>query len=336
MSSTSFFQFATPWAFLLLVLVVPLFIYDILKLRFIRFPVSSLQIFDSAKKTWRSYFEFLPPLMRLVAMVLLVIALARPQWGNKYVEVESEGIDIVLALDTSGSMQALDFELEGQTANRLEVIKSVVKNFIAKRPYDRIGMVVFGTEAYTQCPLTLDHTVLESYLEQIQIGIVGENTAIGDALATAVKRLHKSSAKSRIVILLTDGENTAGSIAPIKAAELAKEEGLKIYTIAAGTNGTVPVPVRTPFGMQRQLAHVTVDEARLKEIALATGGQFYQATETEGLNKIYDTIDELEKTKVSQKEFAEYHELYWGCLLAAIILLVVAWGLQRTVFLRIP
>lgn len=341
---TQFFQFAHPFALLLLIVVIPLFIFDLWKLRAVRFPISSLEVLSQAKQSWRSAFEFIPPLLRLCALILLIVALARPQWGNKFTEVESEGIDIVLGIDTSGSMKALDFLLEGAEANRLAVIKSVVKDFIDKRPYDRLGMVVFGTEAYTQCPLTMDHAVLESYLDQIQIGLVGESTAIGDAIATSVKRLAKSKAKSSpvtkhgasIMILLTDGESNAGSISPLKAAEIAAQQGIKIYTIAVGTNGQVPILVQGVFGRQRQLVEVSVDEETLKKIADTTGGHFYQARDTEGLSQIYATIDELEKTKFSQKEFAEYHELYWQYVFAALIFLICAWVLQRTVFLRIP
>jgi Ca-activated chloride channel family protein len=182
----------------------------------------------------------------------------------------------------------------------------------------------------------MDHAVLESYLDQIQIGFVGESTAIGDAIATGVKRLAKSKAKSRIMILLTDGESNAGSISPLKAAEIAAQQGIKIYTIAVGTNGQVPILVQGVFGRQRQLVEVSVDEETLRKIAETTAGHFYQATDTEGLNHIYATIDELEKTKFSQKTFAEYHELYWKYVFAALIFLICAWGLQRTVFLRIP
>jgi len=271
-----------------------------------------------------------------MAMVLLVFALARPQWGNKYTEVESEGVDIILALDTSGSMKALDLELNGREANRLDVIKSVVSSFIDGRSYDRIGMVVFGTEAYTQCPLTLDYDILRGYLDLIEIGIAGEETAIGNALATSVKRLIKSEAKSKIIILITDGENTSGAVSPLRAAELAKKHGIKVYTIAVGSRNRVPFPQKTFFGTRKVYVNLPVDEETLKDIAKITSGEFFKASDTKSLSRIYETIDELEKTEVKVSEFAEYKEMYISFLTPSIVLLLLAWLLQRTVFLRIP
>ncbi|OVE82511.1 hypothetical protein BVY03_00790 [bacterium K02(2017)] len=269
-------------------------------------------------------------------MILIVFALARPQIGNSYTEIESEGIDIVLALDTSGSMKALDLSLNGEEANRLDVVKAVVSEFIKKREYDRIGMVVFGTQAYTQCPLTLDYDIIQGYLSLIQIGIAGEETAIGNALATSVKRLLKSKAKSKVIILLTDGENTSGEVSPIKAAEVARDNDIKVYTIAVGSSGLVPVPVKTFFGMRKVPMQLSVDEETLKEISEISGGKSYLAKDTDDLKKIYAEIDSLERTEVKTNEFAEYEEMYLSYLIPGILFLLAAWLLKWTVFLRLP
>ncbi len=332
----TFFQFHSPGYFILLVFLVPLFVLDLVKLHLIKFDISSITLVTGGKKSLRYYLEFIPPLLRLIALILLVVAVARPQWGNKYTEINSEGIDIILALDTSGSMRALDLTLDGDEANRLEVIKSVVTQFIDGRSYDRIGMVVFGSEAYTQCPLTLDYDILKGYLDLIEIGIVGEETAIGNALATSVKRLSQSKAKSKVIILLTDGQNTAGKISPLNAAELAKDNKIKVYSIAVGRDGRVPFPQKTMFGWRKVHMQLEVDEETLKEIAKITEGRFFKASSTETLKEVYRTIDEMEKTEVKINEFAEYKEMFVSFLIPAIILLLAAWLLQRTVFLRIP
>jgi Ca-activated chloride channel homolog len=333
----SFFQFHTPQYLFLLLLVLPLFIFDVYKLRLIKFGISSTQVIANVKKTMRQRFEFLPALMRFVALTLLVIALARPQWGNQYTEVNSEGIDIVLAIDASGSMQALDFTLEGERVDRLVAVKSVVADFIEQREFDRIGMVVFGEQAYTQCPLTLDYDILTGYLDLIEIGIAGDGTAVGNAIATSVKRLEDSEAKSKIIILLTDGRSNAGEVSPQIAAELAQKRGIKVYTIAVGSKGKkVPFPRRGFFGMKTVQVQLDIDEETLKEIAKVTNAKFYQASNTKSLAEIYNTIDQLEKTEVQMDQFAEYEEKYLNYLIPAIVLLLLAWLLQRSVFLRIP
>ncbi|MBF0106183.1 MAG: VWA domain-containing protein [Deltaproteobacteria bacterium] len=333
-----FFQYHSPLFFFLLIPVLFLFVFDLYKLHLVRFAISSDTVFSKAKKGIRYRLEFVPPLLRMAGLVLLVVVLARPQWGNVQTEVDSEGVDIVLALDTSGSMKALDLRSkEGEETNRLEVVKSVVADFIRGRQYDRIGMVVFGTQAYTQCPLTLDYDVLRGYLSLIQIGIAGEDTAIGNAIATAVKRLQKSDAKSKIIILLTDGENTAGEVSPAKAAELARDNHIKIYTIAIGAGGLVPVPVEGLFGIVRKVPmQLNVDEGLLKEIAAISKGRFFRARDTESLQAIYKEIDQMEKTEVKISEFAEFKEMYLAYLVPAIVLLILAWVLQKTVFLRVP
>jgi len=322
---------------LLLIVVVPLFVFDLKKLHLLRFDMSSLSLIRSQRKTLRAIFEFIPPFLRFVALILLVVAVARPQWGNKYTEINSEGIDIILTLDTSESMIALDLNLNGKEATRMDVIKSVVGEFIDGRAYDRMGMVVFGTNAYTQCPLTLDYDILKGYLGLIEIGIAGPATAVGDALLTSVKRLETSQTKSRIVILLTDGTSNAGKISPLRASEMAAEQGIKVYTIAVGRKGRVPFPQKSMFGgWQKAYAVFDVDEDSLRDIAQKTGGQFFKASDTEALKEVYRTIDQLEKTKVDVKEFSDFEEMYLSFLIPAILLLLGAWVLQRTVFLRIP
>lgn len=334
--SEDFFQFYSKEAFWFFLIVVPLFIFDLFKRHLIRFPLSSSKLFSQTQQSWRQRFEFLPPLLRFLALSLIVIALARPQWGHEYSQVESEGIDIILTLDTSESMRALDMELNGQESDRLEVVKSVVDHFISGRQYDRIGMVVFGKHAYTQCPLTLDYDVLRSYLSMIQIGIAGDATAIGNALATSIKRLEKSAAKSKIIILLTDGRSNAGQITPKSAAGLAKEKGIKVYTISIGTKGPVPYPQQGFFGMQKGYVNLDTDEDSLKEIAEITGAKFFRAGTTEALAEIYQAIDQMEKTKVELNKFSEYRETYLSYLTPAVLFLLLAWLLQHTLFLRLP
>jgi Ca-activated chloride channel family protein len=330
------FAWHSPWYLVLLALLPFIFFFDLRKRRLLRFASSTGTSFQASGKSWRQRFEFLPILLRTTALALLIVALARPQLSNKITDVQSEGVDIVLALDTSGSMQALDLELQGQRADRLSVVKSVVKDFIASRQYDRIGMVVFGDEAYTQCPLTLDYDILRSYLDLIEIGIAGEGTAIGNGIATAVKRLENSKAKSQVIVLLTDGRSNAGQVSPMAAAELAKKRGIKIYTISVGTKGNVPFPQDTPFGKKIAYVQLDTDDETLKQIATTTGGQFFSASSTEMLTQVYDTIGKLEKSKVEVKEFTEYQELYEEPLYAAIALLLIAWFLRQRVFVRVP
>ena len=256
-------------------------------------------------------------LLRCIALVLLIIALARPQSGTKASEVLTEGIDIMLCLDTSGSMQALDFKWQDERHNRLEVVKNVVSDFINGRTNDRIGMVVFGEEAFTQCPLTLDYGVLLNFLDQVEIGMAGDSTAIGSALGTCVNRLKERESKSKVIILLTDGRSNAGSLSPQTAAEIAETYSIKTYTVGVGTAGEVPFLVDTIFGKKYMYQRVDLDEETLKEIATVTGGSYFKATDTETLEEIYRKIDKLEKTKVEVKEYMEYEELFGWFLLSA-------------------
>jgi Ca-activated chloride channel family protein len=275
-------------------------------------------------------------LLRCLALVLLIIALARPQSGTKASEVLTEGIDIMLCLDTSGSMQALDFKWKNERHNRLEVVKKVVSDFIKGRTNDRIGMVVFGEEAFTQCPLTLDYGVLLNFLDQVEIGMAGDSTAVGSALGACVNRLKERKSKSKVIILLTDGRNNAGSINPQTAAEIAKTFDIKVYTVGVGTEGEVPFLVDTIFGKKYMYQRVELDEETLKEIAAITGGSYFKATNTEALEEIYKKIDKLEKTKVEVKEYMEYEELFGWFLLAGLLCILFEVILRNTRFRKIP
>lgn len=334
--SARFFQFAHPF-FLLLLLALPFLFYFYRRQKArLGFYYSSVRQFEGLPRSFKERSQFLLPFLRALTLALLVLALARPQFGNRFSETLSEGIDILLTIDTSGSMKALDFHLQGSEANRLDVVKKVVGDFVSKRPYDRIGMVVFGEEAYTQCPLTTDTQTLHNFLDLIRIGIAGDGTAIGNALATSVKRLKDQKTKSKIIILLTDGRNNAGQIAPEKAAQIAKEFNIKVYTIGVGSHGPVPYPEDTPFGVRKVYANLDFDEATLQNIASETGGKYFRATDTKELAEIYSTIDQLEKSEVKIKQFSEYNELYLYFLLPALFLFMLEQLLARTVFLRIP
>lgn len=274
--------------------------------------------------------------LRATGMGLVILALARPQAGQKETEILSEGVDIVLCLDTSGSMQALDFEIDGKRADRLTVVKKVVLDFIRKRQNDRIGMVVFGEQAFTQCPLTLDYGVLMSFVERLRIGMAGDSTAIGSGLATSVKRIKDMPGKSKVVILLTDGRNNTGRISPQTAAELAKAFGVKVYTIGVGGEGESPFLVDTLFGKRYVYQKVDLDEDTLRKIADTTGGLYFRATDTASLEQIYDQIDQMEKSKVEVKEYTEYEELFPRFVLAGLLLLLAEFFLTHTWFAKIP
>jgi Ca-activated chloride channel family protein len=263
----------------------------------------------------------------------VIVALARPQTGRSKHTTYSEGIDIMLVLDTSGSMQAQDFEPK----NRLNVAKEVVKGFIDKRPEDRIGLVVFSADAMTQCPLTLDHALLSKLVDQVDFGMLDDGTAIGVALATACNRLRASKAKSRVIVLLTDGQNNAGMVDPTTAARVAASLGLKVYTVGVGTRGRAPIPVDDPvFGRRLISVEVDIDENTLRKIAEITHGQYFRATDTKELLAIYDQIDKLEKTKISSETFVEYTERFAWFIVPAVGLFMLELGLGETVLRETP
>lgn len=277
-------------------------------------------------------YRFLP-LLRLLVFALFIIGLARPQKVSSEKEYQTKGVDIIVALDISGSMLAEDFKPE----NRLVVAKQEAAKFVYGRENDRIGLVVFARKAFTQCPLTLDYDILINLLGEIEIGMIADGTAIGMGIATSVNRLRDSTAKSKVVILITDGENNAGNIDPITAAELAKTFGIKVYTIGVGKGGLVPFPVNDPlFGKRYVQAEVEIDEMTLKRIADITGGLFFRAREPKALTEIYDKINELEKTEVRVKEYKSYDELFPWLLWPAIFLLLIELVLSRTVLMKVP
>ncbi len=277
--------------------------------------------------------------LRLLAVLFLVVAMTRPQTGRKHTKVTSEGIDIMLVLDTSGSMQALDLDVDkpvGRRRNRLQVVKDVVASFVEHRENDQIGIVVFGSEAFTQCPLTLDHGIVSTFLDRVELGVAGDSTALGSALGTAVKRLKKSDAKSKVVILLTDGRNNSGVLAPRKAAEIAKTFGIKVYAIGAGTRDKAPILVDTIFGRQVQYIQADIDEPTLKEIAETTGGDYFRAEDASALEAIYKQIDKLEKTRVETRYYMEYNERFPLFVIPAVFLLILEMLLLGTRFRKIP
>jgi Ca-activated chloride channel family protein len=276
-------------------------------------------------------------LLPVLAAAFMIVGMARPQLAHGRTEVSASGIDIMLGLDVSGSMRALDFKVGGERVNRIDVVKSVVSKFIDERPDDRIGIVAFAGAPYLVSPLTLDHGWLQQNMDRVSVGGVDDGTAIGSAIAASVNRLRDSPAKSKIVILLTDGMNNAGKLSPVAAAEAAKALGVKIYTIAVGVRGDAPVPVKDQFGNTRLvMAKVDVDEKTLQEVSSLTGGAFYRATDTDSLKNIYEHINRLEKTTQVAQHYERVQELYGLALFPALALLGVGFGLDNTRFRRLP
>ncbi len=331
------FRFASPYFFLLAVFL-PIAIF-VKRKRHTR-PFLGMGDISPAKGTGPSWALSLSPIIpsiKYMAVVLMIIALARPQFGTQKISVQTRGINIILAIDLSKSMAALDFKRDGKIVNRLEAVKGVVEKFIQKRNGDRIGMVVFGSHAYTQLPLTRDYNTIVSILDRLKIGSAGRSTAIGDAIGISIKRLSDIPSKSNVIILLTDGQSNAGELTPEAAAAVAAEKKIKIYTIGVGTRGKAPFLIKTPlFGERYVYQKVDIDENTLTEIAKKTGGLYFRAENTKGLEQIYKTIDNLEKTKVKVEKFAEYKELYLYFLIPAFFLLIFWVILSNTRFLRVP
>lgn len=326
--------FANPLYLYLLLLLIPMIGWYIWKLRNSQasLQVSSSEAFDAPGATsWKVYLRHVPFILRMAAIALLIVILARPQSTNSWQNSSTEGIDIVMAMDVSSSMLAQDLK-----PNRLEASKDVAASFINGRPNDNIGLVVFSAESFTQCPLTTDHGVLLNLFKDIQPGIIEDGTAIGLGLANAVSRIKDSHAKSKVIILLTDGMNNAGEIAPVTAAEIAKTFGVRVYTIGVGTRGEAPYPFQTAFGIQYQNVPVDIDEPTLKQISATTGGQYFRATDNASLKEIYTEIDKMEKTKISVQEYSKKQEEYknWALLVFALLLMEVL--LRNTLLRNIP
>jgi Ca-activated chloride channel family protein len=326
--------FANPKYLYLLVVLIPMVAWYIYKINrsHASLQVSSTEAFDApAVSKWKTWLRHFPFVLRLLAVATLIFILARPQSTDSWQNTSTEGIDIVMAMDISSSMLAQDLK-----PNRLEASKDVASAFINGRPNDNIGLVVFAAESFTQCPLTTDHTVLLNLFKDVQPGIIEDGTAIGLGLANAVSRIKDSQAKSKVIILLTDGVNNTGEIAPVTAAEIAKTFGIRVYTIGVGTNGTAPYPFQTAYGIQYQNIPVDIDEPTLKQIASTTGGQYFRATDNESLKEIYSEIDKMEKTKISVQEYSKKQEEYKNLALLLFAFLMLEILLRNSVLRTIP
>ena len=327
-------HFASPYYLWLLTALVPMAGYYVWRTLQggAAIQISSVDGVVRAPKTIRYYLRHLPFVLRAAAFALLVVALARPQDVERLSHTNTEGIDIMLAIDVSGSMLARDFR-----PDRITAAKEVAGSFIADRYGDRIGLVAFAGEAFTQSPLTTDQGTLQTLLSRIRSGLIEDGTAIGNGLATAINRLRESEAKSKVIILLTDGVNNRGEIAPVMAAEIAKEQGIRVYTSGVGSRGTAPTPAIDMFGnMTFVQAKVEIDEKTLQEIADATGGRYFRATDNEKLRAIYDEINRLEKSKVEVADFTTYTEEYLRWVLAALALLAAEFLIRTLILKRIP
>ncbi len=285
----------------------------------------------SDSRSWKNIFQQSPFIFRILALSCIIIALARPQIKFDETQSEGEGVDIILCIDVSGSMTAQDF-----SPNRMEAAKKVAENFVDNRPSDRIGVVIFAGESFTQCPLTTDHYVLKSQIQQIRNGLLEDGTAIGSGLATGVDRLRNSKSKSKVIILLTDGVNNGGLIDPSTAKEIAKTFKIKVYTIGVGTDGYAPTPVSTPMGIVMQNEKVAIDEKLLQNIATETGGKYFRATENRSLEYIYKEIDRLEKSKVEITTFHRFTEKFYPLIFIAMGLLLIEIILRYTLFKKFP
>ncbi|MCB0804939.1 MAG: VWA domain-containing protein [Bacteroidales bacterium] len=326
------FEFANP-GYLYLLLIIPLlgvwYWYKYLRDQ-ADIQVSTTQSFGSGK-TLKQYLYFSLYLLRMVAIALMIVALSRPQSTSSRQDVTIEGIDIVMALDVSGSMLAMDLK-----PDRLEAAKEVASEFISSRPNDRFGLVIFSGETFTQAPLTTDHSVIKNLFKDIKSGMIEDGTAIGDGLATSINRLKDSKAVSKVIILLTDGVNNMGSIDPLSSAEIAKLYGVRVYTIGIGTEGTAPYPVQTPFGIQTQYVEVKIDEALLQQVAEMTDGRYFRATSNRKLREIYDEIDKLEKSKIDVTEFKKKKEEFFPFALWALIFITLEVLLRNSIFRSSP
>lgn len=324
--------FANKYIFLLLALVVVYIIWYIRKHNNIEpsVRVSDTSPYAAVGKTWREWLVHVPFVLRVVALTMIVIVLARPQSSDNWQNTEIEGIDIMMTIDVSTSMLSEDLK-----PNRLEAAKDVAAQFINGRPNDNIGLTIFAGESFTQCPLTVDHEVLLNLFKNVQCGLVEDGTAIGLGIANAVTRLKDSKAKSKVIILLTDGTNNAGAVSPLTAAAIAKQFGIRIYTIGVGTNGEAPYPFQTAMGIRYQNIPVEIDEQVLREIASTAGGEYFRATSNSKLKEVYEEIDKLEKTKLNVREFSTKEEEYQPFSLVALIAVILELALRATILRRI-
>ena len=327
-------RLAYPWFLFFLLCLVPIFLWGKKSSGRVRF--SSLDLMKSMNLKAKLNPKTLLLLFRSLAIIFIVLALARPQSGRKFTKTSSNGVDIFLVLDTSGSMEALDFKREGKRVDRLTIVKEVVRDFIKKRPTDRIGLVVFGEEAFTQCPLTLDHGIVMDFLDKIKIGMAGQATALGQAIGIGVNRMKDLKAKSKIMIALTDGRSNVGHLSPSNASKLAEHFGIKVYTIGVGTDGKAPFLRDTLFGKRYEYIESDLDEVTLKQVAEQTGAQYFRATNTDQLKDIYGVIDKLEKTKIEVKQYTEYNEMFAFFLIPGLMILLIEIILGQTKLRKIP
>ena len=327
------FRFGDPWVLILLA-VVPL-TYWLRGRGERRSGALRFSALDTVRQTGAGVSTWLPRVpvvLGAVGVIAVIVALARPQTGITSETVLTEGVDIIMAMDVSSSMLAEDLE-----PNRLNAAKVVAANFVAGRSNDRIGLVAFAGEAFTQAPLTLDYSVVESLMGELEVGIIEDGTAVGMGLATAVKRLQASDAESKVVILLTDGRSNRGSVGPVTAARMAQALGVRVYTIGVGTRGTAPVPVADPLlGTRMATMRVDIDEPTLREIVELTGGQYFRATDNESLASIYEEIDALERTEIAVENFTQYAERFPVVLALGLLLLLMEVGLSQTVLRKLP
>ena len=322
-------EFANPKLLWLLLMVPLTIVWYILrhKKQEASMQFSDTNGFAKLPKTWKAYLRHLLFALKMAALALLIVALARPQSSSTNSTSNIEGIDIVMAMDVSGSMLARDLK-----PDRLTAAKNVASDFVKGRPGDRMGLVIFSGETFTQVPLTTDHGVMLNMLAEMKNGLIDDGTAIGDGLATAISRLKDSEAISKVVILLTDGLNNAGSVDPYTAAEIAKLYGIRVYTIGVGSYGTAPYPVQTPFGIQIQQMKVEIDEKLLTTIANQTGGKYFRATSNQKLDEVYQEIDKLERSKIEVTEFRRLHEEFYPLVAWALALLLLEFLLRKTIF----
>jgi Ca-activated chloride channel family protein len=325
--------FLYPWVlfFLLIIPILTLIYFYRIRKKQTSIKISDSKIFEESGSSLRVKIFHLPFALKMLSLLLLIIALARPQSFSSGTNVNTEGIDIAIVLDISGSMLAEDFK-----PNRLEAAKKITDKFIEGRVSDRIGLVIFSRVAFTQCPLTIDYSVLRNLLKDIKSGMLDDGTAIGNAIANGVNRLKNSDAKSKVIILLTDGVNNAGEIDPLSASEIAKAYRVRIYSIGVGTRGEAPYPVQTPFGTRYQMVPVEIDEPLLKRISENTGGKYFRATNNKALEEIYQTIDKMEKSKVEITSYRTAAELYSKLMLPALILFLLDFLLGKTIFRKLP
>lgn len=331
--SILYIYLSQPW-YLLLLAIVPLLIIHYIYKRKSSSPdigYSSSAAIENIPVTFRQRLIHLPFIIRMLLIALLIFIISRPQTSIDKSDIKVEGIDILISLDISGSMLAEDFK-----PNRLEASKEVAMQFIDGRPDDRIGLVIFSSEAFMQCPLTVDHNALKSFFGEVKSGMITDGTAIGDGLGLSIYHIKKSKAVSKVVILLTDGINNTGSLDPMTAAEIAKKFGVRVYTIGVGSMGKAPYPFQTSFGIQYQNIDVQIDEKLLQEVATTTGGKYFRATNKQKLEEIYNEINKLEKSKIDVTRFQNKKDEYFIFVLVAACLLILEIILRYTIFKKIP